>query len=72
MAATITSWAQSLDYRVIYDESAGNTTYQIPMGMPCVYGLSFWLTREEATSNQTAPAVVTNGTVKVTLLTSQL
>ena len=127
MAATITSWAQSLDYRVIYDESAGNTvtsnaggipvmlhsiiidntdgtdecflkiadttvatagatepdwmficgsgktaTYQIPMGMPCVYGLSFWLTREEATSNQTAPAVVTNGTVKVTPLTSQL
>ena len=127
MAATITSWPQSLDYRIIYDESAGNTvtnnaggtpatihsiiidntagtdecflkiadttiatagttephwlficgsgktaTYQMPVGLPCVFGLSFWVTREEATSDLTAPAVSSNGSVELTLLISEL
>lgn len=126
MAVTITSWPQSLGYRIIHDDSAGTTvtsnaggvplrihsiiidnttgtdecflkisdtvlatigsteptwlficasgktaTYHVSEGLACNTGLSFWTTREEATSDQTAP-VVSTGKVKITLLVSAL
>ena len=52
--------------------SGKTATYQIPGGLACVSGLSFWLTRQEATSDQSAPAVSNNGTVKVTLFVSEM
>ena len=50
--------------------SANTETYSIPWGISFSNGISFWLTRNEVTSDTTVPALSTNGTVKVTILTS--
>jgi len=50
--------------------SGKTETWSIPKGMAFDSGLSFWLTRNEASTDMTSPAVATNGTVKVTVLVS--
>ena len=50
--------------------SGKSETISVPRGIPFSTGLTFWTTASAATTNQDNPSVVTDGTVKVTMVVS--
>ena len=57
---------------ILRAHSGERANYDFPGGLPCTVGISFWVTRNETTGDQTAPAVSSNGTVKTTITVLQL